>query len=72
LRIHLSICYSNCVSLTVCISSHQDKQRASFADFVRSLLTIDPDKRPTAAEALNHTWIKSSLDLTEDDIRYQG
>ncbi|KAL7445386.1 hypothetical protein ACHAXH_008035 [Discostella pseudostelligera] len=52
--------------------SEDDKQRASFADFVRSLLTIDPDKRPTAAEALNHPWIKSSLDLTEEDIRYQG
>ena len=39
-------------------------------DFVTKLLTIDPDSRPTAAEALNHPWITSSLDLTEEEIRY--
>lgn len=52
--------------------SNDDKNRAFFIDFVRKLLTIDPDTRPTAAEALDHPWIKSSLDLTEDDIYYQG
>jgi serine/threonine protein kinase len=48
----------------------QDKNRALFVDFVSKLLTIDPDGRPSAAEALSHPWIKSSLDLTEDDIKY--
>lgn len=50
--------------------SDNDKNRALFTDFVRKLLMIDPDKRPTAAEALDHPWIKSSLDLTEEDILY--
>lgn len=31
-----------------------------FLDFVRSLLQIDPHKRPTAAEALKHPWIVQS------------
>ena len=48
----------------------QDKKRAQFVDFVSKLLTIDPDSRPSAAEALNHPWITSSLDLSEDEIRY--
>ena len=50
--------------------SDDDKNRALFVDFVKKLLTIDPDKRPSAAEALDHPWIRSSLDLTEDDILY--
>ncbi|KAL9181246.1 hypothetical protein ACHAXT_010051 [Thalassiosira profunda] len=50
--------------------SEDDQKRALFIDFVSKLLTIDPDARPTAAEALDHPWITSSLDLTEEDIRY--
>jgi len=50
--------------------SEDDKKRELFVDFVSKMLTIDPDLRPSAAEALNHPWITSSLDLTEDDIRY--
>ena len=50
--------------------SEDDSKRALFIDFVSSLLTVDPDARPSAAEALNHPWITSSLDLTEDDIKY--
>jgi len=50
--------------------SEDDKKRALFVDFVSKLLTIDPDGRPSAAEALDHPWITSSLDLSEGDIRY--
>ncbi|KAL3826520.1 hypothetical protein ACHAXA_004357 [Cyclostephanos tholiformis] len=50
--------------------SDDDKNRAQFVDFVSKLLTINPDVRLSAAEALNHPWIRSSLELTEDDINY--
>jgi serine/threonine protein kinase len=28
-----------------------------FVDFVRFCLTVDPNKRPTAGEALQHRWL---------------
>lgn len=63
---HPACSYSNSFLVLTC----QDEQRALFIDFVSKLLTIDPDVRPTAKEALKHPWILSSLDLTEDEIRY--
>ena len=48
----------------------KEEECAMFVDFVRQMLTIDPDARPTAEEALRHPWILSSYQLTEDDIRY--
>ena len=48
----------------------EEEECAMFVDFVRQMLTIDPDARPTAEEALRHPWILSSYQLTEDDIRY--
>jgi len=50
--------------------TEDDENRAMFVDFVSKLFNIDPDARLSAADALNHPWITSSLDLTEDDIRY--
>ena len=50
--------------------SEDDNNRALFIDFVGKLLTVDPDLRPTASEALKHPWITSSLELNEDDIKY--
>lgn len=41
-----------------------------FTDFVGQLLTIDPDGRPTAEEALNHPWMQYAATLTEEDIKY--
>jgi serine/threonine protein kinase len=48
----------------------EEQTQALFVDFVQSLLTIDPDSRPTAAEALQHPWIISGESLTEEDIKY--
>ena len=48
----------------------EEEECAMFVDFVRQLLTIDPDARPTAEEALRHPWILSSYQLTEEDIKY--
>jgi len=48
----------------------QDEEHAMFTDFVQSLLTIDPEARPTTAEALRHPWILSGSNLTIDDIKY--
>ena len=33
-----------------------------FVEFIRFLLTVDPDKRPTAAEALEHPWMSFPYD----------
>eukprot|EP00771_Trimastix_marina_P000020 gnl/Trimastix_PCT/1015.p1 GENE.gnl/Trimastix_PCT/1015~~gnl/Trimastix_PCT/1015.p1 ORF type:complete len:1415 (+),score=300.87 gnl/Trimastix_PCT/1015:156-4400(+) len=33
-------------------------QDTAFVDFVQRLLTIDPDKRPSALEALQHPWFQ--------------
>jgi serine/threonine protein kinase len=53
-------------------SSHdfQDEEKALFIDFIRKLLTIDPDHRLTAAQALEHPWILSAQNISEDDLIY--
>lgn len=38
-------------------------------DFVRSLLIGDPQKRPSAEEALKHRWLEQSSDNDEIDVR---
>ena len=50
--------------------SNDEKRQAQFVDFVRKLLSISPDGRPTAAEALRHPWMVYAATLTEDDIKY--
>lgn len=50
--------------------SPAEQKQALFVDFVRKLLTIDPDSRPTAAEALKHPWMIYAASLTEDDVKY--
>ncbi|THU79251.1 Pkinase-domain-containing protein [Dendrothele bispora CBS 962.96] len=37
-------------------------------DFIKSLLNPDPAKRPTAAQALNHTWLTTHTPSTEHDL----
>jgi len=51
------------------LSAEQEK-RAVFVDFVRKLLTIDSETRPTAAQALQHPWMEYASTLTEEDIKY--
>jgi serine/threonine protein kinase len=41
-----------------------------FVDFVGYLLTIDPESRPTAAQALHHPWMQYAASLSDADIRY--
>lgn len=48
----------------------EEDEKALFTDFVTKLLTIDPDKRPSAEEALEHPWILSGFNLTEEDLKY--
>ena len=38
-------------------------------DFVQELLTYEPDKRPTAAEALQHKWLQSNRQRANGDFR---
>jgi len=48
----------------------EEDEKALFTDFVSKLLTIDPEKRPSAEEALEHPWILSGFNLTEEDLKY--
>lgn len=50
--------------------SPAEEKQAIFIDFVQKLLTIDPDSRPSAAEALKHPWMVYASTLTEEDIKY--
>eukprot|EP00522_Entomoneis_paludosa_P007712 CAMPEP_0172440342 /NCGR_PEP_ID=MMETSP1065-20121228/988_1 /TAXON_ID=265537 /ORGANISM="Amphiprora paludosa, Strain CCMP125" /LENGTH=1147 /DNA_ID=CAMNT_0013189131 /DNA_START=110 /DNA_END=3553 /DNA_ORIENTATION=- len=50
--------------------SREENRQAIFVDFVRKLLIIDPEKRPTASEALEHPWMKYAESLTEEEIKY--
>ena len=50
--------------------SRDEKKQAVFVDFCRSLLTVDPEKRPTAAQALRHPYMEYAATLTEEDIKY--
>ena len=50
--------------------SREESRQALFVDFVRKLLTIDPDVRPTACQALQHPWMRFAESLTEESIRY--
>lgn len=50
--------------------SVDEQQQARFTDLVRRLLTIDPEARLTAAEALNHPAMLYAATLTEADIKY--
>eukprot|EP00531_Pseudo-nitzschia_arenysensis_P017585 CAMPEP_0116150446 /NCGR_PEP_ID=MMETSP0329-20121206/19553_1 /TAXON_ID=697910 /ORGANISM="Pseudo-nitzschia arenysensis, Strain B593" /LENGTH=1360 /DNA_ID=CAMNT_0003646963 /DNA_START=169 /DNA_END=4251 /DNA_ORIENTATION=- len=46
------------------------KLEQMFTDFVAKLLTIDPDNRPTAEEALNHPYMLYAASLTDEQIKY--
>ena len=42
-----------------------------FVNFIRQLLELDPDKRPTAKEAMNHPWLTESK-YPEDLFEYNA
>jgi serine/threonine protein kinase len=44
---------------TVYYGSTFRKLSAEAQDFIRCLLTVDPDQRPSAVEALQHPWLQS-------------
>ena len=50
--------------------SKEQSRQATFVDFVRKLLTVDPEARLTAKEALQHPWMQFANTLTEEDIKY--
>lgn len=37
-------------------------------EFVRACLTIDPTNRPTAADLLNHKWLKEDVSAMGDNV----
>jgi serine/threonine protein kinase len=50
--------------------SDLEGRQALFVDFCRKLLTIDPDTRPTAHQALQHPWMQYADNLPEAQIKY--
>ena len=50
--------------------SRERERETLFVDLVRKLLTIDPEIRPTAAEALEHPLMLYAATLTEEDVKY--
>lgn len=44
---------------------------SQWADFVRQALIKDPDRRPSAAALLQHTWIQSNLQRTITDPNHR-
>jgi len=44
-------------------SQVSDEEADLFVDFVRQLLCIDPNKRPTASQALAHPWLAGADDF---------
>jgi dual specificity tyrosine-phosphorylation-regulated kinase 2/3/4 len=51
-------------------SNPERQEEIMFTDFISKLLTIDPDGRPSAAEALKHPWMQYAEALTEEQIKY--
>jgi calcium-dependent protein kinase len=39
-------------------------------DFITQLLTKDPQKRPSADQALKHTWIEQANTMTKQNVSY--
>lgn len=52
------------------ILSREERRQAVFCDLIRKLLTIDPEIRLTAAEALDHPAMLYAATLTESDVKY--
>lgn len=50
--------------------SQEQTDQALFVDFCRQLLILDPEIRPTAAQALRHPWMLYAETLTEEEILY--
>lgn len=48
----------------------ETEEEALFVDFCSKLLAVDPDSRPSAADALKHPWIVAGESITEEDIKY--
>ena len=50
----------------------QDESEILFVDFLKKMLSLDPEERPTARDALNHPWIRSwGESLDESAFRYR-
>jgi serine/threonine protein kinase len=46
------------------------QEEMMFTDFLSRLLTIDPDARPNAEEALKHPWMLYAASMSEEQIKY--
>jgi serine/threonine protein kinase len=49
-----------------------DESELLFVDFMKQMLSLDPEERPSAREALNHPWIQQwGAGLNEKDLKYR-
>ena len=55
----------------VSLQSLTKVEDAGLLGFLTSLLCIDPEQRPTAAEALNNLWLRQALDASQDGQRHK-
>eukprot|EP00816_Leptocylindrus_hargravesii_P001733 CAMPEP_0196807098 /NCGR_PEP_ID=MMETSP1362-20130617/7036_1 /TAXON_ID=163516 /ORGANISM="Leptocylindrus danicus, Strain CCMP1856" /LENGTH=999 /DNA_ID=CAMNT_0042180861 /DNA_START=279 /DNA_END=3278 /DNA_ORIENTATION=- len=49
---------------------HTSKDQTLFIHFIKSLLTVDPELRPTAQEALEHPWIVMGRRYGSGELEY--
>ena len=52
------------------ITEVTSEDEAQFVDFCSKLLSVDPESRPSASEALKHPWIAGCESFDEEDIKY--
>ena len=50
-------------SKRTCLRARIECDDAEFIDFIEMLLSVDPDARPSAAEALEHRWLSKQLTM---------
>ena len=57
-------------SLAARLGLSENKDSSLFLNFLQTLLSFDPEDRPSAEEALQHPWIRQAEKLSTADLFY--